>query len=261
MPKKASEICISLSSIVSAVEKGHVWEGNGSSNTSKTVILGLLVLLRGTIKDVGELVRVGTQIERDFDESKRYWSQANVEEQKKKVSTVQEPQRKPPHASNRVVQSFQNSVQHDYKNITLPIILQDRYAIAMVDTGSTFSLIQKSFWKQLCHQEQYQPSEGQSFLLANGQKQTAIGKVKWKCEVHGQTVDLTFFIMRDADLTVPIILGMDFLLKTGMVLDFHKAQYSLPTAGAMKVKNLSLCSSWYLPHHAFLPCHFFTYLQ
>lgn len=115
----------------------------------------LASLLRGTIKDVGELVRIGTQIERDFDESKRYWSQANVEEQRKKVTTVQEPQRKPPHASNRVVQSFQSSVQHDYKNIALPIILQDRYVIAMVDTGSTFSLIQESYWRQWCHQEQY----------------------------------------------------------------------------------------------------------
>lgn len=31
----------------------------------------LASLLRGTIKDIGELVRIGTQIERDFDESKR----------------------------------------------------------------------------------------------------------------------------------------------------------------------------------------------
>lgn len=120
----------------------------------------LASLLRGTIKDVGELVRIGTQIERDFDESKRYWSQANGEEQRKKASTVQEPPHKPPNACNRVVQSFQSALQHDYKNITLPIILQDRYVSAMVDTGSTFSLIQESFWKQLGPQEQYQSSEG-----------------------------------------------------------------------------------------------------
>lgn len=60
----------------------------------------LASLLHGTIKDVGEFIRIGTQLERDIDESKRYWSQANVEEQKKKASAVQEPQRKPPHASN-----------------------------------------------------------------------------------------------------------------------------------------------------------------
>lgn len=71
--------------------------------------------------------------------------------------------------------------------------------------------------------------------MANGQRQTARGKVKWKCEVQGQSVDRTLFVMQDSDLPVPIILGMDFLLKTGMVLDFQKAQYSLPIAeGAMK---------------------------
>ncbi len=145
-------------------------------------------LLRGAIKDVGELVRIGTQIERDFGESKRYWSQANVEEQRKNTPIVQEPQRKPPSASNRVVQSFHSSEQHDYKNITLPIIVQDRYAVALVDTGSTFSLSQEYFWKQLCHQERCLPSEGQSFLLANGQRQTAIGEVKLKCELQEHSV-------------------------------------------------------------------------
>ncbi|GAA6104764.1 protein turtle homolog B-like [Tachysurus ichikawai] len=32
--------------------------------------------------------------------------------------------------------------------------------------------------------------------------------------------------MNDTDLTVPVILGMDFLLKAGMILDFNKARYS-----------------------------------
>ncbi len=44
----------------------------------------LASLLSGTVKDVGELERLGTQIEKDFNESKRYWSQVNSEEQKKK---------------------------------------------------------------------------------------------------------------------------------------------------------------------------------
>lgn len=189
----------------------------------------LASLLRGTVKEVGELVRIGTQIERDFDESKRYWSQVNVEEQKRKPQSSQDLQRKPPHANTRVVQSHNTAVQSDLKTITIPILLQDRYFKAMVDTGSTLSLIQKSFWKQLCKEEQFQSSNGQSFLLANGQRQTAIGKVEWRCEIQGQPVKLTLFILNDADLTVPIILGMDFLLTSGIKLDFQKVQYSLPS--------------------------------
>lgn len=42
----------------------------------------LASLLRGTVKEVGELVRIGTQIERDLEEAKKYWSQANADIQK-----------------------------------------------------------------------------------------------------------------------------------------------------------------------------------
>lgn len=104
-----------------------------------------------------------------------------------------------------------------------PIIIRDSYIIAIVDTGSTFSLIQQSLWKQLSPWE-----ECQSFLLANGQRQNSLGKVSWSCEIQGQSVYVTFFIMQDSDLTVPVILGIDFLLESRMVLDFHKAEYRMP---------------------------------
>lgn len=116
----------------------------------------LASLLRGAVKDVGELVRIGTQIERDFDESKRYWSQVNGEEQKKKMAPVQEPQQKLPQAGNRFVLLDQSPDLHAYKNINLPIILRDSYIIAIVDTGSTFLLIQESLWKRLNHHEECQ---------------------------------------------------------------------------------------------------------
>lgn len=44
----------------------------------------LASLLRGTVKEVSELVRIGTQIERDFEEAKKYWSQVNADTQKRK---------------------------------------------------------------------------------------------------------------------------------------------------------------------------------
>lgn len=141
----------------------------------------LASLLRGTIKDVEELVRIGTQIERVFDESKKFWCQANGEEQRKKMAAA-ERQRKFPYASNQVMQACQEPVSlQNNKNIAIPI--QGRYVVSIIDTGSTLSLIKESLLKQLCWQEPYQSSEGQSFLLANGQRQTAVGKVNWKSEV------------------------------------------------------------------------------
>lgn len=150
-----------------------------------------------------------------------------MDEQKKNYS-VHEAHRKPATANTRVVQTCQSSVQRNLRNLVIPITLQDTHVTAMVDTGSTLSLIQKACWKQLSRQEVYLPGGGQTFLLANGQRQTAVGKVVWKSKVQGRPIELTLYIMNDTDLTVPIILGMDFLLKSGMVLDFNNAQYSFP---------------------------------
>lgn len=131
----------------------------------------------------------------------------------------------------------------------------------MVDTGSTFSLIQESCWNQLCHQEQYQPSEGQSFLLANGQRQTAIGKVKWKCEIQEQSVDLILFIMQDADLTVPVN-GFSVKDRNGARLSQSSVQPTHNRRGyESKYFSLPFHNHDIHPYYAFLPRHFLIYLQ
>ncbi len=53
----------------------------------------LASLLRGTVKTVDDLVRLGTQIEKDWVENKKRWNQVKDEEQRKKSSSG-----KPPHA-------------------------------------------------------------------------------------------------------------------------------------------------------------------
>lgn len=189
----------------------------------------LASLLRGSVQNVAEVVRIGTQIERDFGEAKRYWSNVNTEYQKKKVQLNKDSGPKPSLASTRVVQGVQQSVQPQFKMITLPIVLHNRFFQAIVDTGSTLSLIQESCWKQLHHQEQWKSSKGQTFMLANGQMQTAIGMSECECDLQGKQLKLTLYVMKDSDLTVPIILGMDFLIASGIVLDFKNTQYSLPS--------------------------------
>jgi hypothetical protein len=135
------------------------------------------------------------------------------------------------------VQSIEKQHPTVTKTVNIPTILRDRFFSAMVDTGSSLSLIQESAWKQLNHGEPSQPSKGQTFMLANGQRQTATGKVTWQCKMQGQKFALTLFILKDRDLTVPVILGMDFLLHSGIVLDFSKAQYSLPSLSSQEANQ------------------------
>ncbi len=189
----------------------------------------LASLLRGNLHTVHELVKVGTQIERDICESKKYWNQMNVDEQRKKNVMHQEVQRKNPPSSTRVVQTGEVNVQCNPRNLTIPLYIQDKQIAALIDTGSTLSLMQKSIWQQLCKEEVLLSSGGQTFLLANGHHQAAVGKVIWISKVYGVPVQTEFYVMNDADLAVPVILGMDFLSNSGMVLDFLHAQYILTT--------------------------------
>lgn len=83
----------------------------------------------------------------------------------------------------------------------------------------------------MCKEEILLSSGGQTFLLANGYHQAAVGKVIWMSKVHDVPVEVEFYIMNDSDLAVPAILGMDFLLKSGMIIDFQHAQYTFPAQG------------------------------
>lgn len=146
-------------------------------------------------------MRIGTQIEQDFNEAKRYWSQANADEQRKKPSNTRELQAKHVPANTRVVQPVSKDEPTLFNVVNIPIILRRRFCSAMVDTGSTLTLMRESLWKQLSQGEPCESSEGQVFMLANGQRHKAIGRVQWQCEIQGQRLQLTIFILRDRDLT------------------------------------------------------------
>lgn len=84
--------------------------------------------------------------------------------------------------------------------------------------------------------------------------------MNWKCEVQEQAVPLTIYIMWDIDLTVQVILGIVFPLKSRMILDFSRAHYSLPTEEGNEEAN-SFPSRQCVPFTALLPCNNFSGLQ
>lgn len=186
----------------------------------------LASLLRGNVKEVSELVRTGTQIERDFEEAKRYWSQVNVETQKRKSPLERDSQSKLNPSSTRILQPMMS--EYNLKTLTLPLLVRGRYFQALVDTGSSLTLIQESCWRKLGHKEQLKSSGGQTFKQANGQVLHAIGVWCCECELHGRMYEVELFVMKDDDLTVPMVLGMDFLVITGIHLDIGNALYTLP---------------------------------
>ncbi len=178
-------------------------------------------LLRGTVKMVDDLVRLGTQIEKDWVENKKRWNQGKDEEQRKKSSGGR-GQQNHPMLFDPTIDSQNNNV------LQTPIILIHTYFNTVIDTGSTFSLLQQKIWQRLRRNDEHLIKSTQTFMLANGQNQRTQGKVLWECEIYGVKFAVTFYVMNDEDLAVPVILGLDFLKEAEVTIDFNSSHVYFP---------------------------------
>ncbi len=126
---------------------------------------------------------------------------------------------------------FDPTTDSQYNNVLqTPIILNHTYFNAVIDTGSTFSLLQQKNWQRLRRNDEHLIKSTQTFMLANGQNQRTQGKVLWECEVYGVKLAVTFYVMNDGDLAVPVILGLDFIKEAKVTIDFSSSRIYLPDA-------------------------------
>ncbi len=126
---------------------------------------------------------------------------------------------------------FDPTTDSQYNNVLqTPIILNHTYFNAVIDTGSTFSLLQQKNWQRLRRNDEHLIKSTQTFMLANGQNQQTRGKVLWECEVYGVKLAVTFYVMNDGDLAVPVILGLDFIKEAKVTIDFSSSRIYLPDA-------------------------------
>lgn len=59
--------------------------------------------------------------------------------------------------------------------------------------------------------------------------QTALGRSDWESEAYGKRFAITLYVMKNDDLIFPLSLGIDFMMSSGIILDFSKAVYTLPS--------------------------------
>jgi len=124
------------------------------------------------------------------------------------------------------------------RRLTLTIILCCQSCEAILDSGSSYSLIQESLWRRWKDEtESWWSSRGQTFTLANGHVQKALGDVTWECALQGCTTPVRLFILRDEDFQ--LILGLEFLVTYRVKLDFDSSTYSLP--GEKETVHLFSC--------------------
>lgn len=106
-------------------------------------------------------MRVVTQIEKDFEEAKKYWSQVNADTQRHKKQTDRSLYSRSDPTHTHVLQTVPNINEVHVKVVFLPMLLHGRYFQAMVDTGSTLTLMQETCWKQVTSKEPLSSSRGQ----------------------------------------------------------------------------------------------------
>lgn len=193
--------------------------------------------LRGTVYTVEQLVKVGSMVERDLSSKKEYWAKVNQlkaqDKGKKSLSSRPSAASKPPSGQPQLLAIGQVVAPQLLKVV---VGIQGHQVEAIVDTGCTFTLMQKHLWETLARPgKQMQTNHNRSFALADGQTHVSEGKVPMAFEWHGLMWTLDTYIMLDSQLAFPLILGLDFLSRTGVQLNVAERSYSLKIKGCWSV--------------------------
>ncbi|XP_051980590.1 uncharacterized protein LOC127641718 [Xyrauchen texanus] len=180
--------------------------------------------LRGTVKSVEQLVKVGSMVEKDWMGSKDYWQKVGNLNGKDKVN------KKPPERNaSKGLAGLSMAQPHPMTSLlVVPITIKGQEVKAVLDTGSTYTLIQESLWRQLGGETKPDPPGPlQRFIMADGKMHQAINKKTVCYEWHDKVCRLDTYIMKDAHLAFPLIAGLDFLRAAEAIVDVGQWRYGL----------------------------------
>ena len=104
--------------------------------------------------------------------------------------------------------------------LVVPMEVQSNTREAVVDTGSTYTLMQNSLWQRLARPgEKMGQGDDRPFVLADGKSHTAMGMVKLSYVWQGSVWPVDTYIMDDGHLAFPLILGLNFMVMTGVQIN------------------------------------------
>uniref|UniRef100_A0A3P9MP57 Gypsy retrotransposon integrase-like protein 1 n=1 Tax=Oryzias latipes TaxID=8090 RepID=A0A3P9MP57_ORYLA len=183
--------------------------------------------LRGTVSTVAQLVKIGAMVEKDCTGAKDYWQRvhANSDRFPKKP-----PDRK---ANQKGTVGVTVVPQHTIREpnlLMIPVSIRGMQVEAVVDTGSTFTLMRESLWNQLTGPEEiFQLTERQRFVMADGTVHQELGHKTLCLEWHQDQWTINVHVMEDRHLAFSLVLGLDFLSKSGAILDMSRNSYGVKT--------------------------------
>lgn len=163
--------------------------------------------LRGIVRTVEQLVKVGSLIERDWSNSKGYWSRVQ-----QTSSTDKNGKRASKKSSDKNKEADVAMVQGMPDLLVVPVAIRGISGDAVVDTGCTFTLMRRNLWEKIKKEgETLTPGLEQRFVMANGQESTAMGKTTLLFKLHDLQISTVVYVLDDKYLYMPLLLGLDFL--------------------------------------------------
>ncbi len=205
--------------------------------------------LRGAMHTVEQLVKVGSLVERDLNSKKDYWARVN------QLKGTNEGKKSASSRRDQLPKSPSTSVQHiSLIQTTTPPLLKvaigvGRYHVeAVVDTGLTYSLMQKQLWESVKKpEERLLQGSSRTFMVADGKALESEGRTPVDYDWHGMVWSIDTYIMSDEHLAFPLILGLDFLRQTRVQLNIATMSYELKVKGQDRVYPFLQQPQWEQP--------------
>uniref|UniRef100_A0AAV2M9H7 Retrotransposon gag domain-containing protein n=1 Tax=Knipowitschia caucasica TaxID=637954 RepID=A0AAV2M9H7_KNICA len=176
--------------------------------------------LRGTVHTVTDLVKVGSMVEKDCGSAKGYWQKVHASTEGTGKRALE---KRGGNKFNAVVTQPPPPQMPRAELLLVPLTICHVQGVAVVDTGSTYTLMRESLWRNLHGTSRdLIPSEDQRFVMADGTTHVALGKQRFGLDWHGRKLSVEAHVMDDRHLAFPMIIGLDFLTDAGVILDLAK---------------------------------------
>ncbi|RXN33321.1 Transposon Ty3-I Gag-Pol [Labeo rohita] len=171
--------------------------------------------LRGTVNTVEQLVKVGSLVEKDCMGAKDYWQKVSTQGSKEKTKKSAE------RTNTKNLAGVTLAQPHSVTSLLIvPVRVNGQEVKAVIDTGSSYTLMRENLWKQLkMETSSVIPSTPQRFIMADGTIHQSRDLQKLHYQWHDQECTLDTYILKNTHLAFPLIAGLDFLTATGAVLE------------------------------------------
>ncbi len=191
--------------------------------------------LGGVVSTVEQLVKVGSLIKKDWSNSKDYWSR--MQQGSHTDRTPWKTVKKSEHGWLGRGQANVAAVVAVPSLLVVPVGIQGSRGDAVLDTGSTHSLMSFTLWMGIKQEgESLSPSEIPKFTMANGQGCKARGRITLLLSLQDTHVSVCIHVLDDGQLCMPLLLGLDFMCTGQIILKPHTGRYVM--AGGREYKFL-----------------------